>query len=168
MNFVLLGAGKTGSIVAEIAGERGHTIKIIEIEENANGTALTRERLTGVDAVIDFTAPHAVLANIEATVKAGCNMVVGTTGWYGEMARVKSLVENHGTGFLWASNFSIGVNLFFDVVRAGAIALKYGYAGNIGIDALIASGLVLFLITLVVNMMARYIVSRRREFSGAN
>ena len=131
MNFVLLGAGKTGSVVAEIAGERGHKVSIIEVEENANGAALTRERLAGVDAVIDFTAPHAVLANIEATVKAGCNMVVGTTGWYSEMARVKSLVETHGTGFLWASNFSIGVNLFFDVVRAGATALKYGYEGTI-------------------------------------
>jgi 4-hydroxy-tetrahydrodipicolinate reductase len=131
MNFVLLGAGKTGSIVAEIARERGHQMSIIEVDENLNGSALTRERLAGVDAVIDFTNPHAVMANIEATVKAGCNMVVGTTGWYDQMDQVKQLVEANGTGFLWASNFSIGMNLFFDIVRAGALALNYGYEATI-------------------------------------
>jgi 4-hydroxy-tetrahydrodipicolinate reductase len=131
MNFVLLGAGKTGSIVAEIARERGHEMSIIEVDQNPNGQALTRERLAGVDAVIDFTTPHSVMGNIEATVKAGCNMVVGTTGWYDQMDHVKQLVEANGTGFLWASNFSIGVNLFFEIVRAGALALNYGYEATI-------------------------------------
>ncbi len=131
MHFVLLGAGKTGSIVAEIARERGHEISIIEEGENQNGAALTRERLKNVDAVIDFTTPHAVLPNIEAAVAAGANLVVGTTGWYSELGRVKHLVENAGTGFVWASNFSIGVNLFFDIVRSAAKALNYGYTGSI-------------------------------------
>ena len=64
MNFVLLGAGKTGSVVAAIAAERGHHMRIIEIDENKEGSALTRSSLAGVDAVLDFTTPQAVLSNI--------------------------------------------------------------------------------------------------------
>jgi 4-hydroxy-tetrahydrodipicolinate reductase len=131
MRFVLLGAGKTGALVAEIASMRGHTVEIIEERANHNGSALNRKRLHGVDAVIDFTTPDAVMGNIEATVHAGCNMVVGTTGWYAELPHVRNQVERAGTGFVWASNFSIGVNLFFAIVREGAKALKYGYEGRI-------------------------------------
>ncbi len=131
MNFVLLGAGKTGALVAEIATMRGHTVRIIEIQENRNGVALTRQRLAGVDAVLDFTTPDAVMANIEATVRAGVNMVVGTTGWYAELPHVRNQVERANTGFIWASNFSIGVNLFFAIVREGAKALKYDYEASI-------------------------------------
>lgn len=131
MNFVLLGSGKTGSVVAEIARERGHQLTIIPEEENPNGIALTRERLAGVDCVIDFTTPHAVIGNIVASTQAGANMVVGTTGWYDQTAKVKELVELHGTGFVWASNFSIGVNLFFEIVKTAAKALAYDYSGTI-------------------------------------
>lgn len=131
MRFVLLGAGKTGSLVAELAATRGHTVEIIEINENHNACALTKKRLKGVDAVFDFTSPHSVMANIEATVHAGANMVVGTTGWYAEMPHVRNLVERANTGFLWASNFSIGVNLFFAIVREGAKAMQYGYTARI-------------------------------------
>lgn len=131
MRLVLLGAGKTGALVAEIAATRGHTVEIIEIHENYNGVALTQSRLAGVDAVLDFTTPDAVMANIEATVRAGVNMVVGTTGWYAELPHVRNHVERANTGFLWASNFSIGVNLFFSLVREAAKAISYGYQAQI-------------------------------------
>jgi 4-hydroxy-tetrahydrodipicolinate reductase len=131
MRFVLLGAGKTGALVAEIATMRGHTVEIIEVQENHAGAALTKKRLAGVDAVIDFTTPDSVMSNIEATIHAGANMVVGTTGWYAELPHVRNQVERARTGFVWASNFSIGVNLFFAIVREGAKALKYGYEGRI-------------------------------------
>jgi 4-hydroxy-tetrahydrodipicolinate reductase len=131
MKFVMLGAGKTGALVAEVATMRGHTVEIVDERENYKGAALCKERLADVDAVIDFTTPKAVMANIEATVRAGANMVVGTTGWYAELPYVRNLVERAGTGFLWASNFSIGVNLFFAIVREGAKALHYGYEGSI-------------------------------------
>jgi 4-hydroxy-tetrahydrodipicolinate reductase len=131
MRFVLLSAGKTGTLVAEIGTIRGHSVEIIELKDNHDGAALTRKRLEGVDAVLDFTTPDAVMANIKATVRAGANMVVGTTGWYAEMPNVRNLVERAGTGFIWASNFSMGVNLFFAVVREGAKALKYGYEARV-------------------------------------
>jgi 4-hydroxy-tetrahydrodipicolinate reductase len=131
MKFILLGAGKTGSVVAEVAASRGHSCEIIEVAENRNGSALTRQRLASIDAVIDFTSPDAVMTNIEAVVRAGANMVVGTTGWYGEMPHVRNQVERARTGFIWASNFSLGVNLFFAIVREGTKAIKYGYTPTI-------------------------------------
>jgi len=131
MRLLILGRGKTGSLVAEVAAERKHRVVIVGAKENASSAALTPEKLRDLDAVIDFTAPHCVLANIEACVKAGKNMVVGTTGWYQELGRVRNLVELHGTGFLSASNFSLGVNLFLDVARAAATALRHDYSGQI-------------------------------------
>ncbi len=131
MNLLLLGRGKTGSLVAEVAAERKHHVRIAGSKENAAGAALTVEQLHDIDAVIDFTTPHCVLANIEACVKAGKNMVVGTTGWYKEIDRVRALAEQHKTGFVYAANFSVGVNLFFDVVRAAATALRHDYSGQI-------------------------------------
>ncbi len=81
--------------------------------------------------VIDFTAPSCVVGHIEACLTAGKNMVVGTTGWHGEVDRVRELVESHGTGFIYAANFSVGVNLFLDVARAAATALRHDYSGQI-------------------------------------
>jgi 4-hydroxy-tetrahydrodipicolinate reductase len=135
MHILILGRGKTGSLVAEVAAERRHQIQVAGAKENAGGAALTPDRLREIDAVIDFTAPHVVTANIEACVKAGKNIIVGTTGWYGEknaeLERVRGLVEQHGTGFLYGANFSIGIGLFFEATRAAAAALRHGYSGQI-------------------------------------
>jgi len=131
MNLLLLGRGKTGSAVAEVAAQRKHRIGIVSAKENALGAGLTPQTLRGIDAVIDFTAPHCVLANIEACVKAGKNMVVGTTGWYQEIDHVRNLVEYHQTGFLYAANFSLGVNLFLEIARTAAAALQHDYSGQI-------------------------------------
>ena len=131
MNLLLLGRGKTGSLVAEIAAARKHHLRVVGAKENAACAALTPENLREIDAVIDFTTPHCVLANIEACVKAGKNMVVGTTGWYQDADRVRALVEQHNTGFVYAANVSVGVNLFFDVARAAAAALRHDYSGQI-------------------------------------
>jgi len=131
MNLLLLGRGKTGSLVAEVAAERKHHVRVAGAKENASCAALSPEMLRDIDAVIDFTTPHCVLANIEACVKAGKNMVVGTTGWYKDVDHLCKLVEQHKTGFVYAANFSIGVNLFFDVARAAASALRHDYSGQI-------------------------------------
>jgi len=135
MNLLLLGRGKTGSLVAEVARERKHNVEVAGSKENAACAALTSGKLSGIDAVIDFTTLHCVLSNIEACVKAGKNMVVGTTGWcgekQGELDRIRTLVGQHKTGFVYAANFSIGINLFFDAARAAAAALRHGYSGQI-------------------------------------
>jgi 4-hydroxy-tetrahydrodipicolinate reductase len=131
MNILLLGRGKTGSLAAEVARHRGHTVQVAGAAENADCAALAPEKLREVDVVIDFTTPSCVASNIEACITAGKNMVVGTTGWHGEVDRIRKLVESRGTGFVYAANFSVGVNLFLDVARAAAAALRHNYSGQI-------------------------------------
>jgi 4-hydroxy-tetrahydrodipicolinate reductase len=131
MNILLLGRGKTGSQVAEVAHERKHHVTIAGAAENRDCAALTPPKLRDIQVVIDFTAPDSAVGNIEACVRAGKNMVVGTTGWHEELGRIRELVEAHDVGFVYAANFSIGVNLFFDVARAAAAALQHDYTGQI-------------------------------------
>jgi 4-hydroxy-tetrahydrodipicolinate reductase len=131
MNLLILGRGKTGALVAEVAGARGHVVESLGAAQNANASGLTPEVLAPFDAVVDFTSPAAVVQNIRACVSAGKNVVVGTTGWYGELPKVSELVMQGGSGLLYGSNFSIGVNLFFEVARAAAAALKHEYRGQI-------------------------------------
>jgi 4-hydroxy-tetrahydrodipicolinate reductase len=131
MNILMLGRGKTGSLAAEVARQRGHQVKVLGAAENPKAAALTTESLASVDMVIDFTTPLTVLEHIEACSRAGKNIVVGTTGWYGELARIRQMVEKSEIGFLYGANFSIGVNLFFDVARSAAAALRHQYFGQI-------------------------------------
>jgi 4-hydroxy-tetrahydrodipicolinate reductase len=131
MRFLILGKGKTGSLVGEIAAERRHHVQSAGAKENAAGAALTPENLQDIDGVIDFTTPHAVIGNIEACLQAGKNMLVGTTGWDRERDRVRRLVDQHGTGFVHSPNFSIGVHLFYDAARAAATAMRHKYSGQI-------------------------------------
>ncbi|MBO0911546.1 MAG: 4-hydroxy-tetrahydrodipicolinate reductase [Acidobacteria bacterium] len=127
MKILLLGAGKTGSLVAEVARDRGHAVETVRSADNPRSAALTPGKLAPIDVVIDFTAPRCVLDHIHAAVAAGKNMVVGTTGWYDEIADIRRQVEAQKTGFVFGSNFSIGVNLFFDLVRAARAALDHPY-----------------------------------------
>jgi 4-hydroxy-tetrahydrodipicolinate reductase len=133
MNILILGRGKTGSLVAEVARERGHHVNVLGSGDNPKASALTAEKLAAVDMVIDFTSPTAVLAHIEACLRAGKSIVVGTTGWYGELPRIREIVEKSGctSGFLHGANFSIGVNLFFEVARSASAALQHQYFGQI-------------------------------------
>ncbi len=131
MKLLLLGAGKTGSLVAEVARERHHVVTILRSADNPAASALTVDALRDVDLAIDFTTPHAVLDNITACLSAGKPMVVGTTGWYEAIPAVQALAEKTNTGFLFGANFSIGVNLFLEIARVGAAALEHGYTGQI-------------------------------------
>jgi 4-hydroxy-tetrahydrodipicolinate reductase len=131
MNILILGRGKTGSLVADVARQRGHQVNVFGSAENPKASALTAGKLASVDTVIDFTNSLAVLEHIEACIAAGTNIVVGTTGWYTELARVRKTVEQSEIGFLYGANFSVGVNLFFDVARGAAAALQHQYFGQI-------------------------------------
>jgi len=131
MRILVLGAGKTGSLTAQVAQERGHRTETLRSADNPQASALTPERLHSIDVVIDFTTPQCVLGNIHACLIAGKNMVVGTTGWYAELPRIRAEVEKHNTGLVYGSNFSVGVNLFFELVRAATPALRYHYAAHI-------------------------------------
>lgn len=117
MLFLVLGKGKTGSLVAEIAHERGHGVRVFGEEENPNASALTAPNLAGVDAVIDFTTPEAVVSNLKACLACGARVVVGTTGWYGHLDEMKALVNRKEGALLYGTNFSVGVQAMFRIVR---------------------------------------------------
>ena len=133
MNILILGRGKTGALVAEVARERHHQVNVLGANDNAHSSALTTEKLAPINMVVDFTTPAAVLGNIEACVRAKKSAVVGTTGWYGELPRIRKMVEDPGCGIglLHGANFSVGVNLFFEVARNAATALEHRYFGQI-------------------------------------
>jgi len=127
MRFLLLGAGKTGALVAEIACDRHHEVELVRSVENLHASALTAERLCGIDVVIDFTTPDAVMENIAACLAAGNRWRFGTTGWYDRLPEVRALVEKSGTGFIFGANFSVGVTLFLEIARTASAATQHAY-----------------------------------------
>jgi 4-hydroxy-tetrahydrodipicolinate reductase len=131
MHLLILGCGKTGSLVADVARERRHHVQSLSGKENPNASALTADFLAPFSIVLDFTTPAAVVANAEACLRCGKGMVVGTTGWYEQVPHIRSLVAEKNAGFLYGSNFSIGVNLFFEVAKVAGAALNFDYSGQI-------------------------------------
>jgi 4-hydroxy-tetrahydrodipicolinate reductase len=113
MNIALLGYGKMGKIIEKIASDRKHNI-VLKIDHD-NQHELTAENLKKADAVIEFTTPASVLNNIEHCFDAGVPVVVGTTGWYEHMPQVKQKCIEADSTLLYASNFSVGVNIFFHI-----------------------------------------------------
>ncbi len=121
LNLALLGHGKTGSVVARLAPERGFDLRLIlTIESNPGGVAITEENFRGIDVAIDFTAPDVVVDNLRRVAALGVNLVVGTTGWNDRLAEVEQIVEKNGIGLVYAANFSIGVQLFYRLASAAA------------------------------------------------
>lgn len=112
MLILVLGKGKTGSLVAEIARERGHGVRTLDITENEHASALTAPNLASVDVVIDFTAPEAALENMRAVLALGGRIVVGTTGWYEHLDEMRAKAQKRG-GLLYGTNFSMGVQKLF-------------------------------------------------------
>jgi 4-hydroxy-tetrahydrodipicolinate reductase len=131
MNLLILGRGKTGSAVAEIAHARRHHVRVLASSDNPGASALTAGSLATTDVVIDFTTPAAVVANVEACIRAKKSVVIGTTGWYDQLPRLREMVVAANTGLVYGSNFSIGVNLFFEIAAAAGAALKFDYSGQI-------------------------------------
>lgn len=111
MKIALLGYGKMGQIIERFSLERGHEIVLKIGIENLDD--LTVDNLEKADVAIDFSAPHAAVDNIYKCFEANVPVVVGTTGWYGELQRIKNDCEASNNTLLYGSNFSIGVNIFF-------------------------------------------------------
>ena len=128
MLILVLGKGKTGSLVAEVARERGHGVRALDINENQHASALTAPNLAGVDVVIDFTAPEAAVENIRAVLALGGRIVVGTTGWYSNLPELKALAIKRGGGLMYGTNFSIGVQKLFRLTAELAQLEGYSFA----------------------------------------
>ena len=128
MLLLVLGKGKTGSLVAEVARERGHGVRALDIHENQHASALTAPNLAGVDVVIDFTTPEAAIENMRAVLALGCRIVVGTTGWYGQLTEMKALAHRRNGALLYGTNFSIGVQKLFRLTAELAQLDGYQFA----------------------------------------
>jgi len=132
MRILVLGAGKTGKLVAEVAAERGHSVNVLDATENKNAAALTAPFVAGFDVIIDFTNPEAVIQNMRACLAIGAKMVIGTTGWYDKLHDMRALAERRGASLLYGTNYSIGVQLMLELAKKMTTALKdAGYTFSI-------------------------------------
>ncbi|RPA67873.1 4-hydroxy-tetrahydrodipicolinate reductase [Cyclobacteriaceae bacterium YHN15] len=122
MNILLLGYGKMGKIIGEIAESRGHHIVgKINIENREELSSLDAK---SIDVAIEFSQPDAAFENISWAINRKIPVVSGTTGWLDQKPAIESLTMEKGTAFFYASNFSIGVNIFFRVNRFLAGLMK--------------------------------------------
>lgn len=121
MRIALVGYGRMGRMVETAATARGHQIVArFDLDNNPGGAGLTPAALREVDLAVEFSTPETVLDNLRRLIPGGIPVVTGTTGWYDHLPEVRQLVAVHGGAFVYSPNFSIGVNLFFEVVRQAA------------------------------------------------
>src|SRR6202000_1241245 len=126
MKIQLLGYGKMGKIIEKIATDRKHEI-VLKIDFD-NLHELTPENLKQADVAIEFTTPSSVISNINVCFEAGVPVVVGTTGWYDKLDEIKQQCEAGDHTLLYATNFSVGVNIFFHINKVLAKLMnKYPY-----------------------------------------
>lgn len=117
MKIALIGYGKMGREIEAAAREAGtEVVAVFNSRNNPQGSGIRRETLAGAEVGIDFSTRQAVLDNIRSAAACRLPVVVGTTGWYERLEEAKRIVEEEGTGLVYAPNFSIGVNLFLKIV----------------------------------------------------
>lgn len=116
MNILLLGYGKMGKTIEQIALERGH--QIVGRIDADNYAELDNLKSDDVDAVIEFSSPESAADNITYCLERGWPIVCGTTGWLSQRTAIEALCEERKGAFFYASNYSIGVNLFFRLNKA--------------------------------------------------
>jgi 4-hydroxy-tetrahydrodipicolinate reductase len=113
MNIALIGYGKMGKAIHEVLKQRGHEVVLIIDLDNVQ--ELTAENLKKADVVIEFTSPHTAYNNVKFCLENGVPVVCGSTGWLEKLEHVKQIALEHHTGLIVASNFSVGVNIFFEI-----------------------------------------------------
>jgi 4-hydroxy-tetrahydrodipicolinate reductase len=123
MNIALVGYGKMGKIIEATAKERGHRITlVIDLDNLAD---FTKDNLAKADAVIEFTGPHSAFENVKKCLNAGVPTVCGSTGWLEHLEEIHSLCAATNGAFLYASNFSVGVNIFFEINKQLAFLMRF-------------------------------------------
>jgi 4-hydroxy-tetrahydrodipicolinate reductase len=121
VNLAIVGYGKMGRLIEQLAPEYGFAVKLrLDIDNNSNYEGMTKENFRGIDAAVEFSTPATAIENIERLAGLGVNSVIGTTGWLGDLERARAAVERGGTGLVWSANFSVGVNIFSQIVAEAA------------------------------------------------
>ncbi len=124
LRIAIIGTGLMGEAVRALATERGiEVVASLDKDAMTGGSDDLRKTLESVDVALEFTTPSAAVDNIRVCLDASCPVVVGSTGWYDDLAAVKDDVAACGGSLLWAPNFSIGIALLTELVRkAGRLA----------------------------------------------
>ena len=132
MKIALIGYGKMGKAIEEIALQKGYEITLKINDENI--ADLTKENLQQADVAIEFTNPESAVENMRACINAGVPVVCGSTGWVAQEGEIKNYCTERNGTLLYSSNFSIGVNIFFEINKrlAALMAQQNGY--NISIE----------------------------------
>jgi len=121
MNLAIVGYGKMGRLIEQLAPEYGFDVKLrLDVNNNAKFEGLTAENFRGVDTAIEFSTPATAPENIERLARLGVNVVVGTTGWFDQLERVREIVDRDKIALVWSANFSVGVNIFSQIVAEAA------------------------------------------------
>ena len=132
MKIALIGYGKMGKAIEEIALKRGHEIALKIDADNLYD--LKEEKLKNCDVAIEFTGPHSASENVMACINAAVPVVCGSTGWLQHWEKVKELCLQKNGGLLYASNFSIGVNIFFEINKKLAALMHQQPSYHVGIE----------------------------------
>lgn len=132
MNIALIGYGKMGHAIEEAAIKRGHNV-ILRIS-SGNRQQLDAAHMQGVDVAIEFTSPDVAKDNVVACMALGIPVICGTTGWNDELPEAEAMATAKGVGFLQASNFSIGVNIFFEVNKQLAALMNMHAEYDISVE----------------------------------
>lgn len=122
MKIALIGYGKMGKAIEEIALQKQHQI-VLKIS-SGNTDDFTKEHLQNVDVAIEFTSPHSAFDNVKKCIEYGVPVVCGSTGWLDRLHEIEAMCKQHNGSFLVASNFSVGVNLFFELNKKLALLMN--------------------------------------------
>jgi 4-hydroxy-tetrahydrodipicolinate reductase len=121
LGLAIVGYGKMGRLIGQLAPEYGFDVRAkFDSQSNARAQALSYETLRDIDVAVEFSTPEAAPDNLRRLAALGVNSVVGTTGWHEHLPGIRETVAKSGTGLVWAPNFSVGVNIFIQVVAQAA------------------------------------------------
>jgi 4-hydroxy-tetrahydrodipicolinate reductase len=121
MRIALIGYGKMGKAIEEVALHRGHEI-VIKIDQ-PNLHEFNKENMANVDVAIEFTSPHTAFDNLKSCIEFGVPVVCGSTGWAERLEEIKKIAADKNGAFIYSSNFSVGVNIFFEVNKRLAMLM---------------------------------------------
>ncbi len=132
IKLAIVGYGNMGKLVEQLAPEFGFEVALkLDIDNNLDGAGITPQNFRSIEVAVEFSMPSVVVSNIERITALGVNLVVGTTGWYDQLPRVRAAVERSGAGLVYSANFSVGMQVFSRLVAAAAQAFQ----GQVEYDA---------------------------------
>ena len=129
MNLAIVGYGKMGRRVEHLAPQYGFTVGLKIGRDDGAADRFTKESFQGIDAAVEFSTPKACVENVERLAALGVNTVVGTTGWLDRIEHVRGAVQRSGAALVWGPNFSVGANIFMEIVGTAArlMAAEHDY-----------------------------------------